>query len=117
MRHNDCGVPYASEFYPRPVISTAPRVYGLHPVAACLNSFLMCVVLCGTLFQLFVMPSLLRDFGLRTAWLLLPIMLLQPLHEVLIHEPIHSHLLPKRRANEFCARMLSILHGLPFDAT
>jgi fatty acid desaturase len=92
-------------------------VYGLHPVAACLNCFLMCVVLCGTLFQLFVMPSLLRDFGMRTAWLLLPIMLLQPLHWGLIHEAIHSHLLPKRRANEFCARMLSILHGLPFDAT
>jgi fatty acid desaturase len=116
MRHNDCNTPDASKPSGR-VIPDVHRVYGRQPVATCLNFLLTCVVLCGTLFQLFVMPSLLRIFGMRTAWLLLPIMLLQPLHWGLIHEAIHSHLLPKRRHNEFCARVLSIMHGLPFDAT
>jgi fatty acid desaturase len=82
-----------------------------------LNLVLICVVLGGTLFQLFGMPFLLRDFGMRAGWILLPIMLLQPLHWGLIHEAIHSRLLPKRRINEFCARLLSVTHGLPFDAT
>jgi len=59
----------------------------------------------GTLFQLFGMPFVLRDFGTRAAWLLLPIMLLQPLHWGLIHEAIHSPLLPDRRTNEFCAQI------------
>ena len=82
-----------------------------------LNLFLICVVLSGTLFQLFGMPFVLRDFGMRAGWVLLPIMLLQPFHWGLIHEAIHSHLLPTRRTNEFCARLLSVTHGLPFDAT
>jgi fatty acid desaturase len=82
-----------------------------------LNLFLICVVLGGTLFQLFGMPFVVRGFGMRAGWVLLPIMLLQPLHWGLIHEAIHSHLLPKRRINEFCARLLSITLGSPFDAT
>ncbi|HKO08257.1 MAG TPA: fatty acid desaturase [Alphaproteobacteria bacterium] len=82
-----------------------------------LNLFLICVVLGGTLFQLFGMPFMLRGFGMRAGWVLFPIMLLQPLHWGLIHEAIHSRLLPKRRINEFCARLLSVTHGLPFDAT
>jgi fatty acid desaturase len=44
-------------------------------------------------------------------------MLLQPLHWGLLHEGIHARLFPKRRANEFWARTLSILLGLPFDCT
>jgi fatty acid desaturase len=63
------------------------------------------------------MPPLLRAFGIRAACLLLPIMVLQPLHWGLIHEAIHSHLLPNRRSEEFCARLLSVSHWLPFDAT
>ena len=82
-----------------------------------LNVFLICVVLGGTLFQLFGMPFVVRSFGVRAGWLLLPIMLLQPLHWGLIHEAIHSHLLPQRRINEFCARLLSVTLGSPFDAT
>ncbi len=82
-----------------------------------LNLFLICVVLGGTLFQLFGMPFVVRGFGMRAGWVLLPIMLLQPLHWGLIHEAIHSHLLPNRRVNELCARLLSITLGSPFDAT
>jgi fatty acid desaturase len=82
-----------------------------------LNLFLVYIVLGGTLFQLFGMPFVVREFGMHAAWVLLPIMLLQPLHWGLIHEAIHSRLIPKRRANEIYARLLSILHGLPFDAT
>jgi fatty acid desaturase len=44
-------------------------------------------------------------------------MLLQPLHWGLIHEGIHARLLPNRLANEFHARLLAVLLGLPFDAT
>jgi fatty acid desaturase len=63
------------------------------------------------------MPFLLRSVGLRAAWFLFPIMLLQPLHWGLIHEAIHSHLLPRRQPEEFWARLLSVMHWLPFDAT
>jgi fatty acid desaturase len=63
------------------------------------------------------MPFLVRDYGIIAAWFLLPIMLIQPLHWGLIHEAIHSNLFPKRRTNEFFARLLSVMHGLPFDAT
>ncbi len=82
-----------------------------------LNVFLICVVLGGTLFQLFGMPFVVRSFGVRAGWLILPIMLLQPLHWGLIHEAIHAHLFPQRRLNEFCARLLSVTLGSPFDAT
>src|SRR5579862_3116092 len=81
------------------------------------NGLLIGVVLGGTLFQLFAMPILLRAFGMCAAWFLVPIMLLQPLHWGLVHEAIHSHLLPRRRAGEFWARLLSVTHWLPFDAT
>ena len=97
----------------RPAAATQGR-----PSENCLlNVFLICVVLGGTLFQLFGMPFVVRGFGMRAGWVLLPIMLLQPLHWGLIHEAIHSHLLPTRRINEFCARLLSITLGAPFDAT
>jgi len=82
-----------------------------------LNIFFMCVVLGGTLFQLFVMPSLLYAFGFPIALLLIPITLLQPLHWGLIHEGIHSRLLLKHRGGDFWARVLSVVHWLPFDAT
>lgn len=98
-------------------VSVPRRTYGGHLVTARLNIFLTCIVLCGTLLQLFAMPVMLRDFGKEAAWLLVPIMLLQPLHWGLIHEAIHSRLLPRRRANEFFARLLSVVHWLPFDAT
>ncbi len=87
------------------------------PIATCLNSFLLCIVVGGTLFQLYGMPLVLRAFGMRAIGLLLPIMLLQPLHWGLLHEGIHAHLFPNRRANEFWGRSLSILVGIPFDCT
>jgi fatty acid desaturase len=82
-----------------------------------LNVVLICVVLGGTLFQLFAMPSLFRALGMPAALFLLPITLLQPLHWGLIHEAIHSRLLRGRRTTDFWARVLSIVHWLPFDAT
>jgi fatty acid desaturase len=88
-----------------------------HPIAAKLNLFLVCIVLGGTCFQLFGMPFAFRYFGMRAAWCLLPITLLQPLHWGLIHESIHTQLLPDRRHNEFCGRLLAVTLGIPFDAT
>lgn len=93
------------------------RADGGRKISTRLNIFLTATVLCGTLFQLFGMPSVLRDFGMKAAWLLLPIMLLQPLHWGLIHEAIHSRLHRRRRANDFIARLLSVAHWLPYDAT
>jgi fatty acid desaturase len=86
-------------------------------VTGLINALLISVVLVGTVFQLFAMPALLRAFGMHAAWFLVPIMLLQPLHWGLIHEAIHSHLLPRRNAEEFWARLLAVTHWLPFDAT
>lgn len=117
MQRNDFNGPAVSEPRPRSGTANKPRVYGPERIPTSLNLLLISIVVGGTLFQLFVMPSLLRTLGMRAAWFLLPITLLQPLHWGLIHEAIHSHLLPKRRFNDFCARLLSILHGLPFDAT
>ena len=87
------------------------------PIATRLNLVLIGVVLAGTLFQLFGLPCILPGFGVSAAWLVVPIMLLQPIHWGLIHEAIHCHLLPSRRANEACARVLSVTLGLPFEAT
>lgn len=96
---------------------SARRGRGGPPVMRCLNILLIGIAFSGTLFQLFGLPPVLRTFGIKAAWLLLPIMLLQPLHWGLIHEGIHAHLLTNRRANEFWARLLSVMLGLPFDAT
>jgi fatty acid desaturase len=97
--------------------SSTRRVSGGQSVVLPLNVLLICIVLGGTLFQLFGLPFVLRASGTKAVWFLLPIMLIQPLHWGLIHEGIHARLLPTRRANEFYARLLSVTLGLPFDAT
>ena len=117
MQHRNFNYPAASELYLRLETPIRHRVCGAHPVPTGLNLLFTCIVIGGTLFQLFGMPCALRLLGMRAAWLLPPIVLLQPLHWGLIHEAIHSHLFPKRGLNETYARLLSILHGLPFDAT
>jgi len=88
-----------------------------HPKSTKINTLLICIVIGGTLFQLFGMPIVLGLWGIHAACLLLPIALLQPLHWGLIHEAIHSHLLADRRKEEFFARILSVIHWLPYDAT
>jgi len=117
MHHNEFACPDVSERKSTSANSNTRVLTGRRAVATRLNLFLICIVLGGTLFQLFGLPYALNAYGLRAAWLLLPIMLLQPLHWGLIHEAIHSHLLPNRRADEFSARLLSITLGVPFDAT
>src|SRR5436190_6761952 len=92
-------------------VSTARAVEDRQSVASFLNFSLVCIAVGGTLFQLYGMPFVLRLFDMRAAWLLLPIMLLQPLHWGLLHEGIHGRLFPNRRANEFCSRLLSVLLG------
>ena len=87
------------------------------PIATRLNLLLVCVVAGGTMFQLYGMPLALHAFGAGSICLLLPIMLLQPLHWGLVHEGIHARLFPNRRTNEFWARTLAILLALPFDCT
>lgn len=117
MHHNELDRPNVSEIKSTSAVPNIRMMTGRRAVATHLNVLLICVVLGGTLFQLFGLPFALSAYGWRAAWLLLPIMLLQPLHWGLIHEAIHSHLLPNRRADEFCARLLSVTIGVPFDAT
>ena len=100
-----------------PAIGGSCAVAERQPIPTHLNLFLVCVVLGGTLFQLYGMPAVLHVLGVPAVGLLLPIMLLQPLHWGLLHEGIHAQLFSNRRANEFWARALSILLGLPFDGT
>src|SRR5258708_6177385 len=85
--------------------------------SASINIVLMIITLGGTFFQLFGLPFLLYKFGIGAAWFLLPIMLLQPIHWGLLHEGVHARLLPNRRTNELCGRLLAVTLGLPFDAT
>jgi fatty acid desaturase len=117
MQHTEISRPDASEKRFGNIASGARRMNGQQSVPIRLNVVLICVVLGGTVFQLFGMPFVLREFGIWAAWFLLPIMLLQPLHWGLLHEGIHARLLPNRRANEFYARVLSVTLGLPFDGT
>ncbi len=107
----------ARRIQPDCIASSTRRVSARQPIVTRLNLALIWFVLAGTTFQLFGMPVVLRVVGSRATCLLLPIMLIQPLHWGLIHEGIHSHLLRKRRANEFFARLLSVALGVPFDAT
>jgi len=117
MLHNEFDHPDAPKIKTAAANSHIRMMTGRRAVSAHLNLLLICVALGGTLFQLFGLPYMLNVYGLRAAWFLLPIMLVQPLHWGLIHEAIHSHLLPDRRADEFCARLLSVAIGVPFDAT
>ncbi|MDB5364610.1 MAG: hypothetical protein JWM77_537 [Rhodospirillales bacterium] len=82
-----------------------------------LNLLLIVAAAGGTLAQLFGFPLLLHAYGFWAAPLLVPIMLLQPLHWGLLHEALHSHLLPGARANMIFGRSLSVLLGAPFEAT
>ncbi|MEQ5840571.1 fatty acid desaturase [Paraburkholderia acidicola] len=80
------------------------------------NLALLAVVTCAVLLQLFGFPLLLRHAGPAVLWLVIPLVVLAPMHWGLIHEAIHGQLLPQRRVNELVARMLAIAFMLPFDA-
>src|SRR4051812_28659670 len=110
MHHAKLGR-YAVPLCPGAAVGRSDAFAGPRPIATRLNLVLVCFVAGGTIFQLYGMPFMLSEFGARSIGLLLPIMLLQPLHWGLIHEGIHAHLFPDRRANEFWARMLSIILG------
>ncbi len=99
------------------VVGRLGAVAEQRPIATRLNLLLVCVAAGGTIFQLYGMPLALNAFGAGSICLILPIMLLQPLHWGLVHEGIHARLFPNRRTNEFWARTLSLLMGLPFDCT
>jgi fatty acid desaturase len=117
MHHAEFNRWDAPQTCPTDAVLHARAVGGEQPIATRFNLALVCLVLGGTLFQLYAMPLVLRALGMGAVGLLLPIMLLQPLHWGLIHEGIHARLFPNRRANEFWARVLSVTLGLPFDGT
>ena len=73
------------------------------------------VVIAAGLFLFLALPLLVRAQGLAWAWLALPAVLATVPHWALIHEAIHDHLLPERRANEHLGRLLALLFLAPFD--
>lgn len=117
MQPVEITLPAAAQRHRSDAAADACVVIGQQSVSVRLNILLIYIALGGMVFQLFGMPFVLRALGVRAVWLLLPMMLLQPLHWGLLHEGIHARLLPDRRANEFWARVLSITLGLPFDGT
>ncbi|QRN55701.1 fatty acid desaturase [Dyella caseinilytica] len=77
---------------------------------------LMALVATAMLLQFLAWPFLLRQWGAVALWLVVPLVVLTPMHWGLIHEAIHGQLLPRRGANESVGRALAIAFLLPFDA-
>lgn len=80
------------------------------------NLALLGLVATAVLMQFLAWPFLLRQWGASALWVAVPLVVLTPAHWGLIHESIHGHLLPQRRANEWLGRALAIAFLLPFDA-
>ncbi|MCG5075882.1 fatty acid desaturase [Paraburkholderia tagetis] len=86
------------------------------------NVALIAVAGLALAYQLFGLPLLLHAAGgvsfalLASLVLVVPVVLVTPIHWGLIHEGIHGQLLPSRRANEAAARLLAIGLAIPFDA-
>jgi fatty acid desaturase len=86
------------------------------PIDLRANAALLGVIAVAMLVQLVAWPFLLRQFGASALWIAVPLVVLTPMHWGLIHEAIHGHLWPGRRANEWLGRALAICFMLPFDA-
>ncbi|MFB9235807.1 fatty acid desaturase [Plantactinospora siamensis] len=64
--------------------------------------------------QLLLLPLWLLPADGRWAWALLPLALLATPYWSLLHEAIHGSLLPGRRWNDRCGRLLAVGYGAPF---
>lgn len=80
-----------------------------------LNLSLATLALVAHVVLLAVLPRLLLPRDPAWAWLLVPLCLAIIPHWALIHEAVHGHLLPDRRANDRLGRGLALLFGAPFD--
>lgn len=76
--------------------------------------WLVTAAVLAALTQLVLLPVVLLPADPAWAWLLVPLALLTtPLWSVL-HEAIHGGLLPDRRWNDRCGRLLAVSYGAPF---
>jgi fatty acid desaturase len=80
------------------------------------NAALLALVAVAVLIQFIAWPLLLRQWGVSVLWIIVPLVMLTPMHWGLIHESIHGKLFPQRRLNEGFGRALAIAFMLPFDA-
>ena len=96
--------------------TTGQRASRRVPIDVRTNLGLLGVIAIALVVQFIAWPFLLRQFGLATWWIAVPLVLLTPMHWGLIHEAIHGHLLPQRRLDEWVGRALAIAFMLPFDA-
>lgn len=86
------------------------------PIDLRANLALLGIITAAVLVQFIAWPLLLQHFGAAALWIVVPLVVLTPMHWGLIHEAIHGHLLPGRAYNEGAGRALAIAFMLPFDA-
>lgn len=85
-------------------------------IPARLNAGLAAGFVALSLFQLFGLPVLIQARGVWWALLLLPCTLGTTTNWALIHEAIHGLLMPDKKANDACGRILAIFFGSPFES-
>ncbi len=93
----------------RPVSAGTPAAL---PVGA--NLVAAAGVVAASLWLLFGLPLLLPTAGAAALLLALPAVFAIVPHWGLIHEAIHGHLLPDRRASDRLGRLLAVLFGAPY---
>ena len=79
-----------------------------------LNLWITFLIVFFNVWQFFILPLFLLHYSLYWALTLIPVILATTTHWSLIHEAVHSHLLPGKRPNELGGRMLAIIFGSPF---
>jgi fatty acid desaturase len=80
-----------------------------------LNITLVGIFIAVAGFQLFMLPLWLLPLNSLWSLVLVACVLSTTTNWSLIHEAIHRLLAPGRRANDACARLLTILFGAPFE--
>ncbi|WP_200873888.1 fatty acid desaturase family protein [Dyella japonica] len=96
--------------------ATGRRAVRRVPIDLRANVALLGLIATAIVMQFVAWPFLLRQWGVATLWIAVPLALLTPTHWGLIHESIHGQLWPQRRLNEWAGRALAIAFALPYDA-
>ena len=84
-------------------------------IPSTINLILCAGIAFAVIFQMFVMPILLRGHPWIMALIVLPLIFLNTPFWSLIHEAIHKNFNPKGRTNEWVGRFMSVLFGASFE--